>query len=88
MVLEGNWTTSWKFVESWVSDPYRAKANAASELELEASLGSVKIKREFVKRGRQVSQWPAIEKTGQREERREGQKGKAEARKKSELFTA
>ena len=46
MVLDGNWTTSWKFVESWVSDPYRAKANAANELELEASLGSVKVVRE------------------------------------------
>ena len=61
MVLDGHWTTSWKFVESWVSDPYRAKTNAASELELEAALGSVKVEEEVVKRARQVSQWPAVE---------------------------
>ena len=61
MVLDGNWTTSWKCVESWVSDPCRAKAYAASELELGASLGSVKVVRELVKRSRQISQWPAVE---------------------------
>ena len=56
-----------------MSDLYRAKANVACELELEASLGLVKIKRDLVKRGRQNSQWPAVEK--QADEKRDA-KGK------------
>ena len=64
-----------------MSDPYRAKANAASELELEASLGSVKVEKELVKRGRQDSQWPAAEERANEKRDAKG-KGKGGGKKK------
>jgi hypothetical protein len=61
MALDGHWSTSWKFVEAWVADPYKPKRCAATEVELEAALGAIKVEEDLARRTKGVWQWPAEE---------------------------
>ena len=75
---DGHWSTAWRFVG--IADRYAQRHTAATELELKAALGEIKVKENLRRRGGALGQSPVDHNDdGPEENDHRGPKAKAKA---------